>query len=365
MSQSEQAIAPRSIEDSGLATTTEFSTELSPSAAIAEKQYEIQGAIIVAKRFPRDEDQAFQKLMRVCGRSSFAEEAEYSFPRGGQTVRGPSVNLAREAKRLWGNMRSGFEVLRDDEQGRKIRAWAWDVETNAYEFAEDEFRKLVYRKERRDRNNNVIKPAGWYPPDERDLRELTNRRAAILERNCILQLLPRDLIEEAVEESRKTLTSSAEKDPDAARKKILKAFSEINVSAEMLATYLGHPVAQSSPAEIADLRSIYKSILDGNSTWADYVNGNTEAATEDLKQKTKARSEELKQKLGKTSDAAPAADETAEKKKVRKSMESKIKELGWDDKRVDQFFGGRDINAFNLSELNELNTSLTEILAES
>ena len=248
------------LEETAIATRTEHSSELAPTAGAAEKQFEIQSAITIAKRFPRSEDAAFEKLMRSAKRTSFAEDAAYSFPRGSQNVEGPSVNLAREAARVWGNMRYGLEVIRDDEETRQIRGWAWDLETNLKVTAEDEFKKLIYRKK-----------GGWITPDERDMRELTNRRGAILIRGCILQILPKDLIEDAMDGCKATLRNQAKEDPEGARKKLILAFSGINVTAEMLAAALGHPIAQCSPAEIADLRTVYKSIADGNSTWAEYV----------------------------------------------------------------------------------------------
>ncbi len=339
MSQTEQALMPRSIEQDGITTTTEYSNELAPTAVAAEKQFEIQSAIVLAKKYPRDEDAAFQKLMKASGRTSFAEEAEYSFPRGGQQVRGPSVNLAREAARVWGNVRYGLTILRDDSESRQIQGWAWDIETNTKITAEDDFRKLIFRKGR-----------GWIEPDERDLRELTNRRGAILIRNCLLQVMPKDLIEDALQECQKTLRSNAAKDPDGERKKILLAFSALNVSAEMLSAYLGHPVAQCSPSEIADLRGIYKSISDGNSTWADYVSGNGEAAAAELKDKTKAKTEELKERLA---GSKPVVDEAAEKKKLRKS----IKEL-FTEEQIEKHTGNRDINALGLDELIQLKEEL-------
>lgn len=259
------------VEESGLTTRTESIFELAPTAGAAEKQFEIQSAIVIAKRFPRNEDQAFARLMKAADRTSFAEDAAYSFPRGkvqnekGQWVQnyveGPSVNLAREAARLWGNIRYGLEIIREDEDSRQIRGWAWDVETNTKVTAEDEFRKLVQRK------------TGWLKPDERDLRELTNRRGAILVRNCLLQLLPKDLIEDALARCKDTLEKGARQDPNAARKKIILAFAQLNITPEMLEKKLGHSLASCSPAEIAELRTIYKSIADGNSTWAEYVGG--------------------------------------------------------------------------------------------
>lgn len=359
MSEQEQALAPKtySVED-GLTTTHEYSSELSPTAAAAEKQYEIQSAIVLARRFPRDEDQAFARLMKACKRTAFAEEAEYSFPRGNvfnedtqkwekNFVTGPSVNVAREAARVWGNIRYGIDVIRDDEDSRSIRGWAWDLETNTKVQAEDDFRKIVFRK------GKSGQPGQYIKTDERELRELTNRRGAILIRNCILQLLPKDLIEDAVDLCRETLKTRVEKDPDGEKKKVIVAFSTLNITPEMLATYLGHKLDQSSPAEIENLRKIYSSIRDGNTTWSDYVTGNSEVAAADLKDKTKAKTDELKEKFAKSERMT--VDEAAEKRKLRKS----IKDLFPEDV-IEKHTGGRDINALSLDELVQLKDALSE-----
>ena len=249
------------VREEALAIREENSFELSPTGAAAQAQYEIQSAIVVARRFPRNESQAFEKLMKATQRTSFSEDAMYSFPRGGATVEGPSVNLAREAARVWGNIRYGSEVIRDDDESRQIQSWAWDLETNVKTSAQDDFKKLIFRK-----------GPGWFVPDDRDLRELTNRRGAILSRNCILQILPKDLIEDAMNECKKTLQKGAQSDPDSARKKIILAFSSLNISTEMLEGYLEHKLSECSPTEIADLRTVYVSIKDGNSTWQEYAN---------------------------------------------------------------------------------------------
>lgn len=252
------------VESSGLATRTTSSSELAPTAAAAQQQYEIQSALVLARQFPRNEDEAYARLMRSSKRTSFAEDAEYSFPRGGQTITGPSVNLAREAARLWGNIRYGIDILRDDGVTRQIRGWAWDLETNLKVTAEDDFRKEVQRKQKEGGTK-------WVQADERDLRELTFRRGAILVRNCILQLLPPDFIEDARAVCAVTRKDRAEKDPDGERKRVVLGFAELNVTVTMLEEHLGHPLAQASPAQIARLRTIYRSIADGNSTWAEYA----------------------------------------------------------------------------------------------
>jgi hypothetical protein len=249
-----------SVEETALATKTEEITELAPSMSAAAVEAEIRSAITIAVKFPRKEERAFEKLMKSCQRPAFAEDASYSFPRAGTDITGPSIYLAREAARVWGNIRHGVNVVADDEESRTIEAWAWDLETNAKVYAQDTFRKLIYRKK-----------GGWQKPDERDLRELTNRRGAILKRNCILELLPTDLIDDARNVATATLRRGAAADPEAAKKKVIMAFSGLNVTPDMLEQKLGHPLGECSPAEIAELRQIYKSIADGNSTWSEYV----------------------------------------------------------------------------------------------
>jgi hypothetical protein len=293
-----------------------MSIELTQTSAIAEKQFEIQSAIMVAKKFPRNEDQCFAKLMTSCARPSFAEEASYSFKRGRKKndkgdwvdnfVEGPSVNLAREAGRIWGNVRWGLDIIRDEPGipspdgktdaigGRRgIRGWAWDMETNTKISAEAEFLKLIQRKEREE-GGGYKKDAKtlWVIPDERDLRELTNRQGAFLVRNCILQVLPKDLIEDARSRCTATLQKDAKDDPVAARRKIIIAFQDVSVSPEMLETYLRHPLDQTSPVELVELRKIYKSIVDGNARWAEFVESPDERAE---REKGKVDMDKLKQ----------------------------------------------------------------------
>lgn len=255
-------------EETGLSTRVEQDFELATASAEASARYEMEGAIVMARKFPRNEDKAFAAIMKACSRPSFAENCCYSFPRGGEAVEGPAVYLAREAARCWGNIRYACDIVRDDDNNRQIRGWAWDMETNTRVAAEDSFAKLVYRKK-----------GGWQKADERDLRELTNRRAAILIRNCILAIIPSDLIEDAVAEAKKTLEKGAAANPDQARKAMIKAFASLGIPVEELEKYLKHALSQSSPAEIAQLRTIYKSVADGNSKWTEYVDQPATAAS--------------------------------------------------------------------------------------
>lgn len=61
-------------------TTTEM--------AISRQAQEVQAAMVIAKKFPRDEVQSFNRIMRACQRKTLAEQAMYEYPRGGTKVTG-------------------------------------------------------------------------------------------------------------------------------------------------------------------------------------------------------------------------------------------------------------------------------------
>lgn len=264
--------------------------EFGVDASTAREIQKIQGSIIVAQRFKRNEDEIYQSLMTTCKRTSFAERGEYKYPRGkvkdeatgrwvDNIISGPSVYLSRAALRLWGNIEVGTVIVRDTDDERHIRSEVWDMQSNVRRYAEASFRKLIQRKVPSDPNNfKSEKITQWVRPDERDLRELTNKHASICERNASVQILPDDFIQDARIQCRKTLMAESTQDPAEARRKIIMAFAELNVTVPELEKYLGHPLAQCSPVELTDLRQVYSAIKEGASTWAELINAKEDDA---------------------------------------------------------------------------------------
>lgn len=104
-------------------------TEIERSRAVAE----VQGAIIVAQRVPRNIDTCRTYMQESCRMPRLAEAAFFRYSRGkGAPITGPTVHLARELARCWGNIQYGIaETMRDDVAGRsEMTAFAWDVQTN-------------------------------------------------------------------------------------------------------------------------------------------------------------------------------------------------------------------------------------------
>jgi hypothetical protein len=231
-------------------------SQVGAMSAIAREEGEVKAAVAMAKRFPRNELEAYNRILKSCKRPGLAQEAIYSFPRGGATVEGPSINLAKAVAGAWGNMRHGHRIVAQTEETVHIMGYAWDMETNNFASYEDDFKKLIERKGQ-----------GWIKPDERDLRELITRRGAIVERNAILNVTPKDVIDDAVEECKKTMRAAAsgelKQDRQQTIRSLVGAFEQLGVSQEMLAKNLGHDLEIVDEKEVTKLRGIWKSIADG------------------------------------------------------------------------------------------------------
>lgn len=97
----------------------EGTVTIESSRAVAEAQ----GKLIIAKRFPRSETEAYTKVIAACKRRSLAEKAMYSYPRSGSTISGPPIRLAEELARCWGNIDFGIKELSQKDGESEMQAY--------------------------------------------------------------------------------------------------------------------------------------------------------------------------------------------------------------------------------------------------
>jgi hypothetical protein len=271
-------------------------TSIEESRAVAESQ----AGFVVAQRFPRDQGAALSRVLQSCQRKSLAEQAEYAFPKGGQMVEGPTIRLAEVLAQNWGNILFGIRELQEIEGASMLMAYCYDLETNT-------------RSERIFTVKHVRKAKGKTTQltDARDIYEVNFNQGARRLRACILQVIPGDVVEMAVEACRSTLEAT---DADATPEniaKMLKAFAEIDVTEEMVVERMGKKVKALLPAEMVTLRKIYMSLKDGMSKPDQWFKVATD--TESLKEKLKAA----------TSAATKAAAE--KEKKPKRTRKAKAK----------------------------------------
>lgn len=223
------------------------------SMMISRQAQEVQAAMIVAKRFPRDEKAAADRILAACTRPSLAEDAVYEYPRGGKTVTGPSIRLAEVLAQNWGNIDFGFIELEQKNGESQVMAYAWDLETNTRQC------KIFSVPHVRHTTNG-----DYALTDPRDIYELVANQAARRVRSCILGVIPGDAVEMALKQCDVTLKSSSNDPLDVRIKSMAECFkAEFSITEEMLAGYIGKKVEAFTEADVIRLRKVYRSLKDG------------------------------------------------------------------------------------------------------
>lgn len=253
----------------------------------------VKAQVIMAKQFPRDPAYAMSRILEECKRPTLAEHATYSFPRGKETVTGPSIRLAEVMARNFGNMTFGYEVLeRRPSQGKAIgtagssiiRAYAWDLETNL--LIDRQFEVKHWRS---------TKSGGYAITDDRDIYELEANMSARRIRACILQMIPGDVTDAAVAACRKTASSGIIEmmaNPDSRSKLInqmLRIYAKMGVTQDDLEDCLNAKVENWTADTMLKLKEMKNSLEDGTVTLGEYFprlateNQNTVVSKEQVK----------------------------------------------------------------------------------
>jgi len=222
------------------------------SGAIAREAQEVQAAMFVAQQFPRDEIEAERRILQSCKRKGLAEQAVYAYPRGNETISGPSIRLAEVLAQNWGNMDTGIKELAQRNGESEVMAFAWDLQTN--------FRQVkVFTVKHERHTKQGKKPL----TDPRDIYELVANQGSRRLRACILAVIPGDIVDAAVAECEKTMKGNNE-GPIADRvKNMLAKFEALGVTKAQIEKRLNHKVDSIIEVELVGLRKIYKSLTDG------------------------------------------------------------------------------------------------------
>lgn len=224
-------------------------TAVEQARAVAE----VQAAVVVAQNCPRDLVRARGEMHEACSRMALAQRAFYRVPNRGE---GPSVHLARELARIFGNIQYGVhELRRDDAAGEsEVQAFAWDVQTNTRST-----RTFVVPHAR-------MKGGKRQPlVDLGDIYLSNQNVGARAVRECIFTVLPTDFTEDAQAACRGTLEhGEGEPLPDRVAK-MVKAFDGIGVKVPQLETKLDRKRGQWTAGDVASMLIAYKSIQAGDS----------------------------------------------------------------------------------------------------
>lgn len=277
----------------GLAAATSDSNK-----AIAE----IQSAMAIAKRFPRNEVQAIDKITNAFQRQSLAAVSQYQYAKGGSDVIGPSIRSAEAIAQLWGNIQFGFRELSRgvDENGvtySEVEAYAWDIESNTKRPT------TFIVKHWRD-----TRQGGYQLKDEREIYELTANMAQRRVRACIMAVIPGDVFDVAMNQAESTLKSNADTSPEAMQKLVDTFSKEFGVSKDQIEARIQRRLDAIRPAQVIQLKRIYVSLRDGMSAAADWFDAKPETE-ETLPEMT---DEKFKAESGKWKKTVSDGKKTAE-----------------------------------------------------
>lgn len=223
--------------------------------------HEVQAAYVIAKKFPRDQNAAYTRVIESCKRISLAEKAMYSYPRGGKPVTGPSIRLAEVLAQNYGNLDFGIREIERKNGVSIAESYCVDLETNTRQTKQFEV-PHEYKA------NGVMKKI----TDQREIYELVANNAARRLRACILGVIPIDFVEAAVDQCKKTIAKGNGEPISDRIRKMTASFKDLGVNQDMIEDYLGHKMDLTTPEEIADLTAVFTSLRDKQAKRSDFFN---------------------------------------------------------------------------------------------
>lgn len=293
----------------------------SEQAAIAVATKEralIEGAYIMAKKFPRNEDDARIRILKTCSSFTFAEKAKYKKPIGNSFIIGPTIRLAEEMFRQWGHLRVEAVVLYDDEMRRIIQVSALDLQTGANGIMQFTIEKTVERKNAagriviRERTNSQNEKVSLVVATEDEVFTKQNATLSKYRRNLILQIIPNDILQDSLNKVDETVKAGIKANPEGSKKSVMDNFSKIGILPSEIEKYIGHPIAQLTTEEMAELKDVFTTITEGEDTWSNILAVKLGTAKSDHKVETFIMPERL-----------PGEDEWAYEERVKKLKEEK------------------------------------------
>lgn len=286
---------PRPVAGEGASVAA---VQIESERAIAEAQ----GQLVLAKRFPRDMNAAYRELLEACANRALAEAAFYSVPNRGQ---GPSIRLAEEIARVYGNFEYGHRELSRTDDRSEVEVYAWDKEKNNRSV------RHITVMHTRDTKEGQKKLR-----DQKDIDDKIANVAAKQMRGRILALVPKWFSEAAQDACRKTLSGKSDKTVEQRVRDMVAAFQKWGVTIPLIEERIGHKLDAATTDDLIDLTAVYNSLKEGARV-GDYFGA---SAAEDpapkpansLKDKLAAKKAETeKRSPGRPPKAAPAAPEAA------------------------------------------------------
>jgi len=212
--------------------------------------------ISTAKAYPRNVKRALDNsIIMATMDTETAQTCSYSLPRGGKTISGASIHLAKILAQNWGNLRVEAKVISIEPKQITSQAVAFDLENNLAIKVEVK-RSIVDRTGKRF-NDDMIVVTG-------------NAGNSIALRNAILSVIPKAIVDKVYNEAKNKITGDISDKTKlmAKRKQVLDGFKDVyGVSeAEVLKVIGKASIEHIDSDNIVTLIGIAQAIKDGDTS---------------------------------------------------------------------------------------------------
>ena len=278
--------SPAKISNDGINQSVQVSGSTAAEMVAEQTRAEVQGAMTLAKKFPRDEEQARKSIVASCQSIKFAERAVYKKPVGKikvgnnwvqNYVEGPTIRFAEEMLRHWGNVKTQEFIIYEDFERRLVRVVSSDLQSNT-SYSEDiivektvERKNPVGREVVRERLNSSGEKVSIVLATEDEIRNKEKALVSKAIRNNGLRLIPAHIVEEAIDYAKGIILSGVGKNVDDAIRKMKESFVDLGITVEDIEKYLKHPISKITTEDILELKKVHRAIKDGEAKWNDYV----------------------------------------------------------------------------------------------
>jgi hypothetical protein len=242
---------------------------VSPEVVYQQDKAAIDVQISTAKAFPRSLKRAIENALTIVTMDqATAETCNYSVPRGGKSITGPSVHLAKILAQVWGNLRIEAKVVNIDQTHITSEAVCFDLETNL--AIKTQVKRSIMQNETKWVDNKPVKTGRMIRMNEDMITVTGNAANSIALRNAILSVIPRAVVDKAYNAAKAKIVGDVSDQTKliARRKQVIDALKETyNVTdAEILKAIGRAAVDHITVDDITVLIGVGTAIKDGDTT---------------------------------------------------------------------------------------------------
>lgn len=242
--------------------------QITPEIVYQQDKAAIDTQIATAKAYPRNITKATNNAISIVTMDmDTAKICNYSVPRGGKSITGPSVHLAKIIAQQWGNMRIEAKVVEIGARDITSESVCFDLENNLA------IKTQVKR--------SIMGKTGRYSDDM--ITVTGNAANSIAMRNAILSTVPKGVVDRVYNAAKKFIIGDVSDETKLMnrRKKVIEALRDTYsvTETEILSAIGKAAIEHVTPDDIMVLIGIGTAIKDGDTTVDQAFKGKNTSAT--------------------------------------------------------------------------------------